>query len=77
MEEIEKALNSLDDFFKSKSNEIKKYQQKCDDISNDLIKKYVDVERIKLSFLNAVNKSEDLIMKSFENKKNRRCKMEN
>ena len=69
MEEIEKALNSLDDFFKSKSNEIKKYQQKYDDISNDLIKKYVDVERIKLSFLNAVNKSEDLIMKSLENKK--------
>ena len=69
MDEIEKALNSLESFFKSKSSEMKKYQQKYDDISNDLIKKYIDVEKVKISFLNGITKSEDIIMKSLEYKK--------
>ena len=69
MDEIEKALNSLDSFFKSKSSEMKKYQQKYDDANNDLIKKYIDVEKVKISFINYITKSEDIIMKSLENKK--------
>ena len=69
MTEIEKSITSLDEFFKSKSSEIKKYNQKYDDASNDLIKKYIDVEKIKISFLNSITKSEDIIMKSLENKK--------
>ena len=69
IEEIEKSVIVLDDYFKSKSSEIKKYQKKYDDISNDLIKKYLDIEKIKITFLNSITKSEDLITKSLENKK--------
>ena len=69
IEDIEKSINTLDDYFKSKSSEIKKYQKKYDDITNDLIKKYVDIERVKLSFINSITKSEDLISKSLENNK--------
>ena len=69
MDEIEKALNSLDSFFKNKSSEMKKYQSKYEDVSNDLIKKYIDIEKVKTSFLNGITKSEDIIMKSLENKK--------
>ena len=64
MDEIEKALNSLDSFFKNKSSEMKKYQSKYEDVSNDLIKKYIDIEKVKTSFLNGITKSEDIIMKS-------------
>lgn len=67
--EIEKSISCLDDFFKGKSSEIKKYNQKYDDASNDLIKKYIDIEKIKISFLNSISKSEDIIMKFLENKK--------
>ena len=69
MDDIEKPLNLLDDFFKNKSSEMKKMQQKYDDISNDLIKKYIDIEKIKITFTNSINKTEDTIMKSYENKK--------
>jgi hypothetical protein len=69
MDEIEKPLNLLDNFFKNKSSEMKKLQQKYDDINNDLVKKYIDIERIKISFTNSINKTEDTIMKSYENKK--------
>ena len=69
IEDIDKSINILDDYFKNKSSEIKKYQKKYDDITNDLIKKYVDIEKVKLSFSNAITKSEDLINKSLENKK--------
>ena len=37
MDEIEKPLNLLDNFFKNKSSEMKKLQQKYDDINNDLV----------------------------------------
>lgn len=69
VEEIEKSINVLDDYFKNKASEVKKFQKKYDDISNDLIKKYVDIEKVKISFFNAITKSEDLITKSLENKK--------
>ena len=69
MDEIEKPLNLLDNFFKNKSSEMKKLQQKYDDINNDLVKKYIDIERIKISFTNSINKTEDTIIKSYENKK--------
>ena len=39
MEEFEKCLKTIDDYIKEKSNAIKKYQQKYEEVSNDLIKK--------------------------------------
>ena len=69
MDEIEKNIKNLEDFFKEKASQIKKYQQKYDEASNDLIKKYIDVEKVKISFLNSINKSEDIIIKYYDNKK--------
>jgi hypothetical protein len=69
IKDIEKPLIDLDDFFKNKSFEIKKYQQVYDDANNDLVKKYIDIEKTKISFLNSINKSEEIIMKCLRNKK--------
>ena len=69
IKDIEKPLIDLDDFFKNKSSEIKKYQQVYDDANNDLVKKYIDIEKTKISFLNSINKSEEIIMKCLRNKK--------
>ena len=40
IEEIEKSLTNLENHIKNKSLEMKKYQQKYDEVSNDLINKY-------------------------------------
>ena len=69
IKDIEKPLIDLDDYFKSKSSEIKRYQQKYDDVNNDLVKKYIDIEKTKISFLNSMNKSEEIIIKCLRNKK--------
>lgn len=69
VEEIEKSLISLEDFYKKKSSDIKRYQAKYDEVSNDLIKKYIDIEKDKISFLNSISKSEEIITKLYENKK--------
>ena len=69
IKDIEKPLIDLDDYFKSKSSEIKRYQQKYDDVNNDLVKKYIDIEKTKISFLNSMNKSEEIIIKCLQNKK--------
>ena len=63
LDKIENNVKSLDDFFKEKSSKIADYQQKYDESSNDLIKKYIDVEKIKISFFNSINKSENIIIK--------------
>jgi len=69
LDEIEGKLKSVEAYLKSKASEIKKYQQKYDETNNELIKKYIDVEKIKNSYLNSINKSENLIMKFYDNKK--------
>ena len=63
LDKIENNVKSLDDFFKEKASKIADYQQKYDESSNDLIKKYIDVEKIKISFFNSINKSENIIIK--------------
>lgn len=69
LDEIEKPLKGLDDYFKEKASEIKKYQTKYDEINNDLISKYKDEVTIKKTFLNSINKSEEIIIKYYVNKK--------
>ena len=69
MDEIENKIKTFDDFLKEKASQIKKYQQKYDEASNELIKKYIDVEKVKISFLNSINKSEDIIIKYNDNKR--------
>ena len=70
LDKIENNVKSLDDFFKEKASKIADYQQKYDESSNDLIKKYIDVEKIKISFFNSINKSENIIIK-YNNIKNK------
>ena len=51
IEDIEKPINLLDDYFKKNSSEIKKYQKKYDEISNDLIKKICRYRKSKIIIL--------------------------
>ena len=69
LDEVEGNLKSVETYLKSKSSEIKKFQQKYDETNNELIKKYIDVEKAKNSYLNSISKSENLIMKYYDNKK--------
>ena len=69
MDDIDKSLKTIDNFLNEKSKVIKRFQQKYDDASNDLVKKYIDVEKVKISFLNTIDKSEDIIAKYYDNKK--------
>ena len=68
MDDLDKKTKALDDFLKDKSNIIKRFQLKYDNSNNDLIKKYIDVEKIKISFLNSINKTEDIIGRYYDNK---------
>ena len=68
LDELDKKLKGLDDLVKDKSSEIKRLQQKYEESSGDLIKKYIDVEKAKISFLHSMNKSEDIIGKYYDNK---------
>ena len=67
--ELDKSLKNIEDFLKEKSNSIKNYQQKYEEPSSELIKKYIDGERIKTIFLNSINKTEDIIARYYYNKK--------
>ena len=69
LDDIEGKLKAVEAYLKGKASEIKKYQQKYDETNNELIKKYIEVEKVKNSYLNSINKSENLIMKYYDNKK--------
>ena len=69
LDDIEGKLKAVEAYLKGKASEIKKYQQKYDETNNELIKKYIEVEKMKNSYLNSINKSENLIMKFYDNKK--------
>ena len=69
LDEIENPLKGLDDYFKEKASEIKKYQSKYDEINNDLISKYTEQVTIENTFLKSINKSEEIIIKYYDNRK--------
>ena len=69
MDEIEKNIKHIDNFLKEKAKLIKKYEEKYNDVNEVLIKKYIEVEKCKISYLNSISKSEDIISKFYENKK--------
>ena len=69
MDEIEKNIKPIDNFLKEKGKSIKKYEEKYNDVNEVLIKKYIEVEKYKIPFLNSISKSEDIISKFYENKK--------
>lgn len=69
MDEIEKNIKPIDNFLKEKGKLIKKYEEKYNDVNEVLIKKYIEVEKYKIPFLNSMSKSEDIISKFYENKK--------
>ena len=69
MDEIEKNIKPIDNFLKEKGKLIKKYEEKYNDVNEALIKKYIEVEKYKIPFLNSISKSEDIISKFYENKK--------
>ena len=66
---IEKNIKIMDGFFKEKSKMIKKYEEKYNDVNEVLIKKYIEVEKCKINFLNSISKSEELISKYYVNKR--------
>ena len=69
MDELDKSLNKIDDFLKDKFNVVKRFQAKYEDASNELIKNYIDIEKLKGSFLSSINKTEEIIAKYYYNKK--------
>ena len=69
MDEIDKYLKTIDNFLSEKAKMIKRFQQQYDDTNNDLVKRYIEVEKIKISFLNSIDKSEDIIARYYDNKK--------
>ncbi len=69
MDEIDKYLKTIDNFLNEKAKMIKHFQQQYDDTNNDLVKRYIEVEKVKISFLNSIDKSEDIIARYYDNKK--------
>ena len=69
MDEIDKYLKTIDNFLTEKAKMIKRFQQQYDDTNNDLVKRYIEVEKVKISFLNSIDKSEDIIARYYDNKK--------
>ena len=63
---VEKIIKPLDDFFKDKSLIIKKWEKKYEEANDNLIKKYIDVEKVKNNYLNSMNKTEDIVNKYYE-----------
>ena len=47
---VEQTLKPLDDFFKEKSQIIKKCEKKYEEANDNLIKKYIDVEKVKINY---------------------------
>ena len=68
LDEIDKMLKTIDSFLSEKSKMIKSLQQKYDEVNNDLVKKYIEVEKIKILFLNSIDKTEDILAKYYDNK---------
>ena len=54
---------------KDKAKAMKKFEDKYHDVNEVLIKKYIDVEKCKISYLNGISKSEEIISKYYENKR--------
>ena len=69
IDEVEKNVKNIENFLKEKAKLIKKFEEKYNDVNDVLIKKYIDVERDKINYLNSINKSEEIIFKFYENKK--------
>ena len=69
IDEIEKSIKNIDNFLKDKAKIIKKYEEKYNDVNEILIKKYIDVEKSKLSYLNSISKTEEIISSFYENKR--------
>ena len=63
---VEQTLKPLDDFFKEKSQIIKKCEKKYEEANDNLIKKYIDVEKVKINYLNSMNKTEDIVNKYYD-----------
>ena len=70
VDEIEKNIKNIDNFVKDKAKLLKKFEDKYNDVNEALIKKYIEVEKAKISYLNSMSKSEEIISKFYENKKN-------
>ena len=68
LDEIDKMLKTVDNFLSEKTKLIKSLQQKYDETNNGLVKKYIEVEKIKILFLNSIDKTEDIIARYYENK---------
>ena len=68
MDEVDKYLKTIDNFLNEKAKMIKRFQQQYDETNNDLVKKYIEVEKIKISFLNSIDKSEEVIARYYDNK---------
>ena len=68
-DEIDKYLKTIDNFLSEKAKMIKRFQQQYDDTNNDLVKRYIEVEKVKISFLNSIDKSGDTIARYYDNKK--------
>ena len=68
MDEVDKYLKTIDNFLNEKAKMIKRFQQQYDETNNDLVKKYIEAEKIKISFLNSIDKSEEVIARYYDNK---------
>ena len=69
IDEVDKNIKNIEGFLKEKAKIMKKFEEKYNDVNDVLIKKYIEVEKNKINFLNSINKSEDIIFKFYENKK--------
>ena len=69
IDEVDKNIKNIKNFLKKKEKKKKKFEEKYNDVNDVLIKKYIEVEKNKINFLNSINKSEDIIFKFYENKK--------
>ena len=69
IDEVDKNIKNIENFLKEKAKIMKKFEEKYNDVNDVLIKKYIEVEKNKINFLNSSNKSEDIIFKFYENKK--------
>lgn len=63
---IEEALKPIDEFIKEKTSKIEKCEKKYDEANKELIKKYIEIEKIKINYLNSMNKTEDIVNKYYD-----------
>ena len=69
IDEIDNIISNLEDYFKKKSSEIKKIQQKYDDVNNDLVNKYIEIGKAEKSFTSSIKKTEEMIIDLYKNKR--------